>query len=290
MGGASDAAQLIFPEHDRNAESLKQKFYSIAKKGPPTGSPNCPEYVRYAKAIMKKIAIETDGSTGSGGAGEMSENFDSEFGDADDDDEDKNEEENGIGSEDSGLERNKDNSFFEFTSKQSAPENKVFGNNLKASNNDPIPIVTTIIAGSGSGSVVAGSGSAYSSPATDPQLVKQKTYAFSRQFSHRRKKVKLGDESVLDKMISMMGMQMQQDFAMRRDEMKNERELRRQELAMQQQILQSQQQMMNMFMMTMMGRNNILQNKEKNQGKDNHNNNEDSNVDSDWFKDILNEI
>ncbi len=59
-------------------------------------------------------------------------------------------------------------------------------------------------------------------------------------------------------------MQMKQDFAMHQDKMENERELCCQELAMQQQILQSQQQMMNMFMMTMMGRNNILQNKEKN--------------------------
>ncbi len=122
MGGASDAAQLIFPEHDRNAESLKQKFYSIAKKGPPTGSPNCPEYVRYAKAIMNKIAIETDGSTGSGVAGEMSENFDSEFGDADDDDDD-NEEYNGIGSEDSGLKKNEDN--FAYASNQPASENEI---------------------------------------------------------------------------------------------------------------------------------------------------------------------
>ncbi len=54
-------------------------------------------------------------------------------------------------------------------------------------------------------------------------------------------------------------MQMRQDFAMRRDEMKNEREPRHQELAMQQQILQLQQQMMNMFMMTMMGQNNIME-------------------------------
>ncbi len=77
----------------------------------------------------------------------------------------------------------------------------------------------------------------------------------------------MGDESSLDKMISMMGMQMQQDFAMRC-----------QELAMQQQILQSQQQMMNMFMMSMMGQNINLQNNEKKRRKDH---NLDSNVDSD---------
>mmetsp|Transcript_12474 Transcript_12474/g.26515 ORF Transcript_12474/g.26515 Transcript_12474/m.26515 type:complete len:88 (+) Transcript_12474:3-266(+) len=82
----------FFPEHDRNGDSLKRKFYRIAKKGPPTGSPDRPDYVRYAKAIMNKIAIKTDGSTGSGVPGETSENFDSEFGDVDDDNEDENEE------------------------------------------------------------------------------------------------------------------------------------------------------------------------------------------------------
>ncbi len=95
----------FFPEQDHNADLLKQKFYTIAKKGPPTGSPNCPEYVWYAKAITYKIAIKSDGLTGSGVTGEMSENFDSEFGKADNDDEDNNEKYNGIGSEDSGLKK-----------------------------------------------------------------------------------------------------------------------------------------------------------------------------------------
>ncbi len=86
MGWANDDAPLIFPEQDCNAESPKQKFYTIAKNGPPTGSPNCPEYVWYAKASMNKIVIKTDCLTGSGTAGEMSDNFDSEFGDVDNDD------------------------------------------------------------------------------------------------------------------------------------------------------------------------------------------------------------
>ncbi len=60
MGQASNAAPLIFPEQDCNADLLKQKFHTITKKGPPTGSPNCLEYVQYAKAIMNKIAIKTD--------------------------------------------------------------------------------------------------------------------------------------------------------------------------------------------------------------------------------------
>ncbi len=119
-------------------------------------------------------------------------------------------------------------------------ENNIFENSdnpskqhSRASNNDPIPIATTIVAGSGSESVIAGSGSVYSSPATDTQAEKQKSYAFSRQFSQRGKKVKSGGESSLDKMISMIGMPMQQDFEKCQDKMKNERELCRQELAMQ---------------------------------------------------------
>ncbi len=85
----------FFPEHNRNSDFLKQK--SIEKKGPPTSSPDCLEYVQYAKAIMNKIAIEIGGSTGSDVAGELSENFDCEFGDVGNDNEDKY----GISSEDS---------------------------------------------------------------------------------------------------------------------------------------------------------------------------------------------
>ncbi len=61
----------FFPEQDCNADLLKQKFYTIPKKEPPTSSPNSPEYVQYAKAIMDKITIETDGLTGSGVTGEI---------------------------------------------------------------------------------------------------------------------------------------------------------------------------------------------------------------------------
>ncbi len=114
MGGAINEAPLIFPEQDCNGDSQKQKFYSIAKEGPPTGLPNCPECVWYAKTIMNKISIKTGGLTGSGVAGEMSENFSSEFGDVDDDDEDNKEEYNGIGSEDSWLKKTKTILFLTF--------------------------------------------------------------------------------------------------------------------------------------------------------------------------------
>ncbi len=58
-----------------------------------------------------------------------------------------------------------------------------------------------------------------------PKVEEQKSYAFSSQFLQMCKTVKSGEETFLGKMISMMGVQMQQDFAMHQDEMKNEREL-----------------------------------------------------------------
>ncbi len=112
----------FFPEQDCNTDPLKQKFCTIIKKGPPTGSSNCPEYVRYAKAIMNKIAIKTDGSTGSGVAGEISENFDSEFGNANKDNNDNDDKYNGIGSDDSGLKRKEGNLFFDIVSNQPPTE------------------------------------------------------------------------------------------------------------------------------------------------------------------------
>ncbi len=57
-------------------------------------------------------------------------------------------------------------------------------------------------------------------------------------------------------MINMLGIHLQQDFAMHQGEMKNERELHHQELDMQQQMLQLQQQMMNMFVKLLMGQKN----------------------------------
>ncbi len=119
--------------------------------------------------------------------------------------------------------KNKDNSFFDFSSNQPAWVNHIFESSknsskqgLRASNNNPIndPIATTTVAVSGSGSVLAGSRSFFSSSMIDPHAEKQKSYAFSRQFLEWHKKVKSGEESFVDKMISMMGMQMQQDFAM----------------------------------------------------------------------------
>ena len=50
----------LFPEFSRTGESLKRKFNSIAKRSGPSGDPNCPPYVRKAKAVKKKIIEKTD--------------------------------------------------------------------------------------------------------------------------------------------------------------------------------------------------------------------------------------
>ena len=53
-----------YPNQDRTIESLKRKFQELAKKKIPTGDPNCPPHVRFAKRIYRKIVEATDGSTG----------------------------------------------------------------------------------------------------------------------------------------------------------------------------------------------------------------------------------
>ncbi len=97
--------------------------------------------------------------------------------------------------------------------------------------------------------IVAGSGSINTSSTKDPIKEPPKSYAFSWQFLYRCKKSKSETGSSLDKMINMIGIQMQQYFAMGNKEMRNDRQLHCQELAMQQQMPQLQQQMMNIFML-----------------------------------------
>lgn len=75
-------------------------YCSIVKKGLPTCSPYCLVYVKFAKSIMHKITKETEGLTGSGVKGEMSEKFDCEFGDINEGNNKDDDDYNGIGTED----------------------------------------------------------------------------------------------------------------------------------------------------------------------------------------------
>ncbi len=84
----------FFPEFSRTGESLKRKFNSIAKRSGPSGDPNCPPYVRKAKAVKKKIIEKTDGSTGSNhgneGFGSSNESYSNESFENNDDNNDHN--------------------------------------------------------------------------------------------------------------------------------------------------------------------------------------------------------
>ncbi len=53
-----------YPNQDRTAESLKRIFQELANKKVPTGNPNCPPHIIFAKRIYRKIVEATDGSTG----------------------------------------------------------------------------------------------------------------------------------------------------------------------------------------------------------------------------------
>ncbi len=41
-----------YPNKERTVESLKCKFQELAKKNMPTGDPNCPPHIKYAKCIF----------------------------------------------------------------------------------------------------------------------------------------------------------------------------------------------------------------------------------------------
>jgi hypothetical protein len=71
-----------YPTKERTSESLKRKFQELARKKMPTGDPNCPHHVRFAKRIYRKIVAATDGSTG---GSDVEMNFDEGKEDKDDD-------------------------------------------------------------------------------------------------------------------------------------------------------------------------------------------------------------
>ncbi len=53
----------FFSKHNQNGDLLKHKFYNIENRGPPAGASDCPAYVKYAKAVKRKIIDDADGST-----------------------------------------------------------------------------------------------------------------------------------------------------------------------------------------------------------------------------------
>mmetsp|Transcript_2933 Transcript_2933/g.6004 ORF Transcript_2933/g.6004 Transcript_2933/m.6004 type:complete len:177 (+) Transcript_2933:3-533(+) len=90
---------------------------------------------------------------------------------------------------------------------------------------------------------------------------------------HARKNAtkQFSEDFTLKEMCQMMMLQSSQEIALRREEMKNEMEMRRQEMAMHRDLLASQQQMMNMVMMNIM-----QQSSKKPKTQNKHSNDSDS--------------
>ena len=86
-------AQLHSDEYSdllRTAEALKRKFNAIIKKAPPTGNPECPQYVRDALIARRLIIEKTEASDG-GSDLDRSSNFDDSDDDEEEDDYDADE-------------------------------------------------------------------------------------------------------------------------------------------------------------------------------------------------------
>jgi len=69
-------AQLHSDEYSdllRTAEALKRKFNAIIKKAPPTGNPECPQYVRDALIARRLIIEKTEASDGGSDLDRLSE-------------------------------------------------------------------------------------------------------------------------------------------------------------------------------------------------------------------------
>ena len=82
---------VYWPDTKRDAKSLKRKFDALSNSKAPTGDPNCPPNVLWAKRIRRKINDTLDySSAGSGGSSFEGENDNDDDDDDDDDDDSAN--------------------------------------------------------------------------------------------------------------------------------------------------------------------------------------------------------
>ncbi len=291
---------IRYPDKDRNGDSLKRKFYSLAKTKARTGDPTIPPAVAKAKKIYREIVQETDGSTGSPHQFEELE--------MPDDDE-------------CGTEKNSDgDSYEQFNFDCSnhvgkfvgtAVGHQIIGNGVdemfgaavahrdavidnRRSVELAVPRAQDRVNGFGDGNVGNGfnrhldratvaeelvgaavdcaqdgadgvgygefvraassiSNSSNKIETQREKKIKQRidSSPLSMQFHHKRsnKKHQVSEDFSMRDMCQMFLIQSSQEMAMRREELKNEMEMRRQEMAMHREMLASQQQMMNMMMM-----------------------------------------
>ena len=70
----------VYTAKNRDTKSIRRRFFRLHKTGPPTGDPNCPEHVRWAKRIQKEIYKKSEMCTDS-----EEESTDTDTNDHDDD-------------------------------------------------------------------------------------------------------------------------------------------------------------------------------------------------------------
>ncbi len=78
-----------YDKEKHTAESLRRKFQEVCHRTGPTGDPNCPDYVIYAKRLNRRLIEMVDASSGGSEAEQSStdllSNLSSEGGGKDDD-------------------------------------------------------------------------------------------------------------------------------------------------------------------------------------------------------------
>jgi hypothetical protein len=53
-----------YNKEKRTAESLQRKFQEVCRRTGPTGDPNCPDYIIYAKCLNRRLIEMVDASSG----------------------------------------------------------------------------------------------------------------------------------------------------------------------------------------------------------------------------------
>jgi hypothetical protein len=85
----ADLHAEIYNKEKRTAESLRHKFQEVCRRAGPTGDPNCPDYIIYAKRLNRRLIEMVDASSGGSEAerssADLLSNVSSEGGGKDDD-------------------------------------------------------------------------------------------------------------------------------------------------------------------------------------------------------------
>ena len=276
-----------YPRQERTAESLRRKFQQLVRTKMPTGDPNCPPHIRFAKRIFRKIVKATDGSDGESGNGDFEDNhydIDGDGGeggnrDIGDDDEDVGEDD-----EDGDLDDEEDDG-----GDVVVPVELFCGSeNLFPTEDEPIvvaatarnnPVAAAAIASSSTSSRSSTISGKRASSGGGGGGASKKSRAFKQPLKIPRRSPTSesddgdGDGFSFGRIMGMMMMQNRADSEQREQQHKKEAEqreqqykieseqrerefqLRREEMAIAREDARAQRQMMNMMFMSMLNKN-----------------------------------